>query len=181
MLIGLAGPARCGKDTVADFIMLSKYPFYRTAFAWALKEMLMQGLGLKYDQVDGDQKDIIDPFYECTPRHMMQTLGTEWGRDLINPDIWLLVVKRKVEKALNAVITDVRFDNEAEFIRKNNGVVVHIVREVEKINDHASEAGVLFKDKYDRIIYNLHDKKNLQFQVNELLDDLDLTELGENG
>lgn len=67
---------------------------------------------------------------EVTPRFALQTLGTEWGRQL-DEDIWLRyahrdAIKRNVEGF--AVISDCRFLNEAAFIHEQGGVLLEIVR-----------------------------------------------------
>jgi hypothetical protein len=79
----------------------------------------------------------------------MQTLGTEWGRGLIHPDLWLLIAEKEVEaihaSGYHAAITDVRFENDAKFIREHGGVVWHIKRDsVTPVNAHVSEQGITF-------------------------------------
>ena len=45
------------------------------------------------------------------------------------------------------IITDVRFENEADWIRKNGGHVIHLTRgEAPAVREHASEAGVTMGD-----------------------------------
>ena len=146
-VIGIAGPAGCGKDTAADFL-LERLPhgYRKLSFADPIKEMARVGLNLSHDQVYGDKKDIVDMRYGCTPRKIMQTLGTEWGREKIHPDVWV-----KTMKSLHVlpgygelVIPDVRFENEANFIREH-GKLIHIVgRNDDKpiVPDHVSERRV---------------------------------------
>lgn len=59
----------------------------------------------------------------------MQTVGTEWGHDMIHRDLWVKVVEQKIrqvrrEGATGVVVSDVRFDNEADFIRDWHGGAV---------------------------------------------------------
>ena len=58
-----------------------------------------------------------------TIRRAMQTLGTEWGRNLIGQDIWVNALERRIKSTGASVILipDVRFDSEAEMIFKNGG------------------------------------------------------------
>ena len=84
LVIGIAGPARCGKDTAADFIIEEHPQYVKASFADPLKDMLRVGLGLNAAQLYGNDKEGVDHRYECSPRHIMQTLGTEWGRQLIH-------------------------------------------------------------------------------------------------
>jgi hypothetical protein len=158
-IIGLAGKIGCGKSTAAA-CLVDEMGFLRLRFAGALKEM-MRCLGLKEEDVDGSRKNTPSEILGGrTPREAMQSLGTEWGRDLVSPTLWLDVVKRQVADASDrsVVIDDVRFPNEAIAIREMGGVVVRIDRpELETIvprrsrEDHVSEA-VSFQ--VDHVILN---------------------------
>ena len=88
------------------------------------------------------------PFLDgkVTPRIMMQTLGTEWGRALL-PDLWLRVWQHELASDAHVVtVPDVRFDNEAELIREIGGTIVHVQRkptaDMLAVPAHASEAGI---------------------------------------
>jgi len=151
-LIGIAGPARAGKDTAADRI-IEQREFVKTSFADPIKEMLMIGLGLTAEQLYGKEKEIIDKRYNKTPRYMMQTLGTEWGRDLINKDIWINCTDTILKNSnKNVIIPDVRFESEAEYIRKN-GILIHVKRKLISQQSHKSESGV-YIDTEDYIFEN---------------------------
>lgn len=152
-LVGLAGPAGVGKSTIARALCelgrSSGLPeFKRQRFAGPLKDMLMVGLGLTREQVDGAEKETpTDLLCGRTPRHAMVTIGTDWGRNMIGEEIWLRAGMRRVEQDLIAgyavVIDDCRFDNEAKAVREIGGVVVQLSRTGVQIqSDHASEAGV---------------------------------------
>ena len=134
-LVGFTGELGSGKDTAGE--ALTKIGHTRFAFGDALKRMLKHGLGLTQEQLHGTQAQKAEPIdwldCEVTPRRMMQTLGTEWGRDLIHPDLWVLALRRELEthlirRRLNAVVTDVRFENEASMIRELGGVIIHVRR-----------------------------------------------------
>jgi hypothetical protein len=75
---------------------------------------------------------------------MAQTLGTEWGRELVHPQLWVLMAQRRWDAAkaagLDLVITDVRFENEVEWLRGAGGRVIYLARPgVEAVSAHASE------------------------------------------
>ena len=144
-IIGITGPAQCGKDTAADYI-IDKRPAYRkTSFADPIKEMLSTGLGLTSEQLYGGLKDSMDNRYGCTPRHMLQTLGTEWGRELIDSNVWVNAMESYLADIGGTfIIPDVRFENEAELVRKH-GRLIHIRgrdNNIEAGADHVSESGV---------------------------------------
>lgn len=83
-LIGIAGPARAGKDTLCSYMLDNLGDDWtRSSFADPLKEML-RAIGV---DCSDDAKAVVSDDYGVTPRHMMQTLGTEWGRNLIDGDI----------------------------------------------------------------------------------------------
>jgi len=157
-LIGLTGRARSGKDTVAGMLQ-SAFQFKTLAFAAPLKEGLKTMLGLTDEHVHGALKETLIEDFSKSPRQMLQTLGTEWGRLLVHDNIWLTVARRKVDEwrdcGFNVAITDVRFENEAEMIRKMGGQVWHVVRDsAPQVNAHASEGGVKFNADTDFTIYN---------------------------
>lgn len=143
-VIGIAGKARAGKSTAAAFIS-AQYGYEQMAFADPLKNML-RGLGLSEEQLEGSLKETIDPTYGVSPRHMMQTLGTQWGRQMVCEDMW---VKRMAQNTGKIVISDVRFADEAEWVREN-GLLIFVVRDgAPKINNsrHESERGIGMKAK----------------------------------
>lgn len=139
-IIGIAGPAHCGKDAAADYLLKHLTNYKKASFADPMKTMLKVGLGLTDNQLYGDQKEKIDSRYGWSPRHMMQTIGTEWGRQMIDPDIWVKAMEHHV--AACTIIPDIRFENEAAFVRER-GKLIHIVgRERGIESNHLSETGV---------------------------------------
>lgn len=153
-VIGLAGRARVGKDTAASFL-LAAIGGYRYSFADPMRGMLLQ-LGIDMnDPYWIDRKEDIIPALGRSPRYLMQTLGTEWGRNLVHPQLWLLLAQQRLlQNGPGMIVTDVRFENEAEWVRSQGGVVVHILREdATAVAAHASEAGVAITDG-DFVIHN---------------------------
>lgn len=158
-LIGITGPARAGKDTLASYLLdnLSD-DWSRSSFADPLKEML-RAIGV---DCSDDAKAVVRDDYGVTPRHMMQTLGTEWGRHMIDGDIWVKAFAR-----LNAgkcvIVPDVRFENEAELVREH-GVLIHLVGRGGIEGSHVSENAIEFKTG-DIVIDNSRDLAWLHGQV----------------
>jgi hypothetical protein len=147
-VIGLAGAARSGKDTAAEWFIEQNYKRY--SFATPLKAGLRVMLGLEFDHTDGDLKECaLEPF-GVSPRRMMQTIGTEWGRDLIHSDIWLLRAEQITEEwrandpdLKGVIISDVRFENESAWVREQGGLVVHLTRPgIDAVEAHASESRI---------------------------------------
>ena len=148
IIIGIAGPAQSGKSTLAgEFRRLVEFRGQKYAeqpFAGPLKRML-QAIGV---DVSDMSKNTPVPFLDgkITPRIMMQTLGTEWGRSLL-PGLWLRTWECELDTGAHTVcVPDVRFDNEAELIRSLGGIIIHIQRkptaDMLAVPAHASEAGI---------------------------------------
>lgn len=153
LLLGLYSPVMgAGKSTVAGFLR-DEWGFEVISFAGPLKKMvrsLMLDMGLPEDAVEeaiyGSMKEFPIPGLNAisTPRLLMQTLGTDWGRGLIDPEIWVKVAIRKaislMDKGISVVIDDVRFENEFHTIYAQGGSMVKVVRPgAERTNSHPSE------------------------------------------
>lgn len=158
-LIGIAGQARAGKDTLASYMLDNlDGTWSRSSFADPIKEML-RAIGVDCSDA---AKGKIDDHYGVFVRHMMQTLGTEWGRHMIDGDIWVKAFAR-----LNAgkcvIVPDVRFENEAELVREH-GVLIHLVGRGGIEGNHVSENAIEFKPG-DIVIDNSRDLAWLHGQV----------------
>lgn len=168
-LIGIAGKARSGKDTVANFI-IAAVGGYRYSFADPIRQMLIP-LGVDMsDPYWQARKEEIIPALGCSPRHLMQTLGTEWGREHVNPNLWLtLAHQRLLFSGPGMVISDIRFENEASWVRTLGGRIIHLDRtETTKVKEHVSEHGVATQPG-DFILHNDGGLDDLQNAVKDLL------------
>lgn len=142
-LIAFCGLAGSGKTTAADFLH-DNFGFIHYSFADPIRDMLAQ-LGVTRDQTKGERKTKpLSWLGDKTPRELLQTLGTEWGRDKVCSDIWLNVATRRLDsiKLHSVVIDDCRFDNEARWVQERGGIVVSITRPGLTVMKHRSEAGV---------------------------------------
>ena len=130
-VLGLNANAQHGKDTAANIInnsIMRRSSIETYAFAKPFKDALQIMLNFSHEQLYGSLKTEIDVTYGVTPRVAMTSLGTEWGRNMINQDIWLIRANQEIEKAIDnghdgIIITDVRYDNEAEMIRQWDNVL----------------------------------------------------------
>ncbi len=150
MIIGLTGKAGVGKSTIAN-ILVKDYGYRCVPFAEPLKDMLA-AIGLTHDELYGDKKEVVNPNYGVTPRHMMQTLGTEWGRNLIGEDVWVEAWCRCLYRRYqndNIVVDDIRFPNEVGRVRALGGKIVNIHGDLylnEATAKHVSESLELPRD-----------------------------------
>lgn len=144
-IVGISGKAGSGKDTLAGF--LGEQGFIRIALAEPLRRFVSDITGLSMEELTaGPLKEApLDWLGGTSPRRLMQTIGTEWGREMIDESLWLKVAARRVEEAraggaAGVVIPDVRFENEAMLVRELGGSVVVVDRPgVASVADHASE------------------------------------------
>lgn len=142
MIIALTGKARSGKDTVAEHLHIV-HGFHHYWFSKPMKDACRHIFGWDDRHLYGELKETVDSHYGVSPRVALQTLGTEWGRDIINTDMWILRAKAEIVKHDNIVISDCRFDNEAEAIKEMGGYVVRVARDdAQQVAAHASESGV---------------------------------------
>lgn len=171
-IIGIAGKARAGKSSVAAYIA-EHYGAEVLAFADPIRAGLMRMFNIPQSFMEED-KELAIPGIGASYRKMAQTLGTEWGRGMIHPDVWLLHMGRRIgvlDAEGRVVIPDVRFPNEADWIR-SQGVLVHIVRdELQTVREHISEAGIEPKDG-EWVLYNSGSILDLHSQIDELMGDL---------
>lgn len=153
VLIGLSGVAGSGKDTVAG-ILVEKHGFKRYAFADAVKDAadsIGELVWLPYfnrsladirKHLTWDELKRSPELPEC--RRLLQLVGTELGRQVLGDDCWVNIVERKWKSdgCPDAVITDLRFENEQYFVEDEGGYVIELIRpdNPDAIPaDHASE------------------------------------------
>lgn len=190
LVIGINGKAGAGKDTISNMVLLSLQRDHNLkgacfAFADNLKKAASIIFNVPLDDFyDRLKKEEKIPYWNMSPREMAQQLGTEACRKGIRDDIWIKSLESSIlaSEVDIAFITDVRFDNEAEFVRQfewsNNsrGIVVNIFRQDCKsiaTANHASEAGIL-EENTDYTIENVTGNTfvaaaNLQAIILELL------------
>jgi hypothetical protein len=122
-IIAFIGASKSGKSTASKHLQtIHGYKRYR--FAGTLKNML-HTLGLTWEQLDGSEKEIPSPLLGgATPRHAMQTIGTEW-RDMIDTKLWTNVLEKEIitDQVAFVVIEDCRFHHEVAMIRRHGGEI----------------------------------------------------------
>ena len=115
-----------GKTCVANYLR-DRYNYRIISFATPLKRMTAQFL----DSMGYSSKEIAEcmttnkserlPGIGVDTRHLMRTLGTEWGRNCIHPGVWIMAwqtqVKQTLDAGFNVVTDDIRFQNEYHALR----------------------------------------------------------------
>lgn len=166
LVVGLCGYAGSGKTTAADHLV-NNHCFARHPFAGPLKNML-KAMGLTEDHINGKLKEVRSEIL-CgqTPRYAMQTLGTEWGRVLMGPDLWVKAWLATMPQNVPGIVAeDVRFANEMLAIRRLDGLVVEIARPGKEGGSHPSE---VLDFQTDRTIINNASIRELQDRVDTCL------------
>lgn len=142
-LIGILGNIGSGKDTIAEYLVTIA-DYTRFSMASALKDACAAVFGWDREMLEGKStehraiREQPDPFWasrlsipEFSPRLALQLVGTDLFRDLLHQDIWAISVERKIvnhrlkhdDDDSNIVISDIRFPNECEMIRRNGGQI----------------------------------------------------------
>jgi hypothetical protein len=166
-LIGLYSSVMGSGKTEMTNVLVNQHGYAPVKFAGTLKDMLRflltGALGISLEETfrytDGDLKETPIPFFGMKScRWMMQTLGTDWGRNLISPTIWIDVWKARVARLLKdgwrVVVDDMRFPNEHDAVRALGGVTVMVSRPgLVETTGHASE-GLLDKFPFDHVLGN---------------------------
>lgn len=171
LIIGLTGPARSGKDTVASIIQTHIW-MQQTSFAAPLRTFAANVFGIDESMLESG-KDVTDPRIGISPRRFMQLVGTEIGRQ-IDADLWIKSLEWRLDKILTgptdgAIVTDVRFNNEADYIRGKGGFIWHIQRpDAPGVAEHSSEAGITPYPE-DIVINNGGDMNDLRNAVADAL------------
>lgn len=142
MLIGVVGFIGAGKGTVGE-MLVNNHEYETESFAKSLKDAAASIFGWPRDMLEGDTKESRfwreqpDRFWSdtldiknFTPRQALQYLGTDACRKVFGDQIWTASVEKRWREAgkPNTVITDCRFPNEIEMIRKNKGKVIRVKR-----------------------------------------------------
>ncbi len=126
-IIAIAGNARSGKDTLGKYLseMLNEYKISTSlnSFARALKTevdpLLQKTVGISAFTEDSDQKKII--------RDFLVFWGSDFRRKL-NENVWIDQLEKSYNDQSVLIVTDLRFENELNWVRKNNGIVIYVSR-----------------------------------------------------
>lgn len=154
-LIGISGKAQSGKDTAGEFLV-NKYEFKRVASADALKRIARNIFG--WDAVK-DEKG----------RKFLQDLAMAVrGYD---KDYWIRVTLQEINsqrtrnKVENFVITDVRFENEAKYLKEQGAILVRINRPDILLYDHVSETELDNYEGFNFVLENNSTIKDLEKDI----------------
>lgn len=185
MLVGLTGCAAHGKDTVADHLV-KNHGFVKLSFAGPLKDGVAAIFGFDRSRLEDDREYKENPSsWGESPRHYLQWLGTDILRKHVTPDFFMIRMQNELTTQMalgsNVVISDARFDNEAQMIL-DGGKDAGYDSEVWKVDAatrlivgraldaHASETGISPELVTYVLDNNKEGKERLLAQVDALMD-----------
>jgi hypothetical protein len=189
MIIGLGHKARAGKDTAGDYLNVS-YLFLKRSFATKLRDSIAATLGIN---AHGEEfKTTRFPLWgNRTGREILQQYGTDGLRNGFDEDIWVKLALYNDDyeplyiDPLRVVFTDMRFENEAEEIKKLGGVVIRIDRDDAGLSGnqgkHDSENGLEYYTGWDYILDNNGTVEEFHIGIDTIMEDLGIRSRYEYG
>lgn len=167
--IAVGGSMGVGKDTFFEYLINKNLNFEKISFAQPIYEIL------HYAQEKLNFEHIKD-------RKFLQFIGTDWARQ-INPNIWIDLVDQKTNQSCNNFcITDLRFENEFNYLKNNGWILIKIERNLSKeilldrngngIQNHCTENGLKTDLPWDFIINNNSSLEEFYNQINLILDQI---------
>ena len=182
MLIGLySSYPQSGKSTVAKLIK-EGWPATTLPMAAPLKlfasSLLSQaGADPMYHLYNDKTSPIEQLPGRPSGRHILQSLGTDWGRECISPELWTTLWQGCYDRQRAdlygqriVIVDDVRFPDEYRKIKSNGGQMWKITRpDYYERSPHKSE-GALDLFTFDAEIMNNGGLEPLALQIDELID-----------
>lgn len=138
LIIGICGPSGAGKSELRKQLPPHEWIYFARAIKQGLEAMGVPGHYL----YDPEFKNVPVPeLGGYTSRHAMRTLGTEWGRDHIDPNLWVNFWEKAVEASTSEIIVvdDLRFAEEVAAIQKFDHKFVEVLRPGYSYGGHRSE------------------------------------------
>jgi GTPase SAR1 family protein len=165
VLIGLIGSKGSGKSTVAEYLC-SSHDYTEYAFATHLKNIAKTAFDIPNDYLYGDKKEEYIPEYNKTARQIMQLTGDIF-KDTFGSDFYVNKIEnvlKRMKRESDVVISDIRFQNEYDLVKKYGGIIIKIVSNRNAQTDtHRSETEFLTLEPNitihnDASIQSLYDK-----------------------
>jgi hypothetical protein len=182
-LVGLVGKSGSGKDKFFSQV-LAPLGYTRLSLADAVRVFSILLFTRVYEGIEKDTSSLIRVFpylyqemfsMNKSPlaRTIQQYVGTELVKRKFDRDYWIKVldplVRERIERGIKVAVTDVRFPEEAEYIRNNGGLLIKMTgssrySEGEPVADHDSEKFIdqiechITDDKFTELLKTLEAK-----------------------
>ena len=140
-LIGVLGKAGAGKDEVSRII--KQFGFTQLAFADGIKKQISELLGCSITDIEKYKRQTLKLSVEScgwstTIRNILQKQGMFMRKGSYN--YWIDQLAIEMIDGNKYVISDVRMDNEIQFILNKRGILIYVNRDIEnEFKDHPTE------------------------------------------
>ena len=195
-IIGLCGFKGSGKDTVAD-MLVNTSNYKKIAFANFIKNAAKELFDWDDTSFDSKNKEKVDDYWGVTPRKILQELGTEFLRvqckDILSMDFTLpngekhnatfhiKRINKEVIKLLNngnknIIFSDIRFQDELDYIKKLGGIIIKVVRPSLSNNEfsqHISEQNINTLKNVDYELVNDHNIPHLYKKTSVIVEHIE--------
>lgn len=149
LIIGFSGRAGVGKTYAANVLQRQQPGYMPFSFADPVYSYCCSLVGLRDALTDGQRADFKGSYFGrwgMGGRELLQWFGTDVCRAR-NPDVWVQHAERALSdnSAFERIVyDDVRFPNEAEWIKSKGGHVIRIMdgRGGPPESDHSSETAL---------------------------------------
>lgn len=139
-IVAINGTIGSGKDTFSKTFIDNGY--MRISFAESLKDAVAAIFGWDREMLEGSTpearviRETVDEYwssvlgYDVTPRWVLQNLGTDVLRKHFHDNIWIFSLENKIRNFQHdkIIITDCRFPNEVKMVRRNEGTIIEVQR-----------------------------------------------------
>lgn len=172
-LIAISGKRRSGKSALGSILQV-QYGYYPISIAAPLKDMCQRQFGLTTDQTDGVFKEQPTQYRDqrhpgrglfLTPRDIMTHMGAAYRT--VDKDYWVKKLFDQIKERAQAqmqtyVITDVRFRNEMEWMKRHGAVAVRLARDEKFTGANLNDASETDLDTYLDWDLNIPAEKNVE-------------------
>jgi hypothetical protein len=206
MIIGISGKMGSGKDTFGQMLQDELPSYTLKSFAFKLKQVASIISGIPIENFedpefkmgymtsewdtsilkDSPSKYLKTETTQMTVREFLQKLGTDGLKHNLHSSVWInaLFSDYKKEKSEdffpNWIITDVRFPDEADAVKKKGGILIRIERSNIKQGSsktHVSETAMDHYSDYDIIVHNEGDLESLKKRAKEVAEVIEKEEI----
>jgi hypothetical protein len=161
-IVGISGKLGSGKGSVTKILKKINSKFIERFFAEKLKKFTADLVGVDYElTLTQEGKNTFIETFNMTLGEILQIIGTDALRNNFDKNVWAKSIFTTLKDDGYYILSDLRFENECEYIKKNKGILLRINRPVNPIGEnsarnleHSSETQLDNYEHFDYIIEN---------------------------